>query len=583
MCSSDLREFAVTIAVAILVSGFVSLSLTPMLAARFLNEARIHGTRNRILDWFEALYQRALAFYRWSLDWVVHHRRTTMAVSALSLVATVVLFQLVPKGFFPSEDTGRIQSNTETAQGTSFDEMVLHQKEAVRIVLADPNVDAVLSNIGTSYGGGTATPNQGRLTVRLKDRADRKLNADEVIAELGPKLRAIPGFNAFLQNPPIINVGARSARAQFQYTLTGADLPSLYQAARDAEAAMKGMTGLSDVSTDMLVANPQASVELDRDRAALYGVTPEQIEQALYNAYGSRQVSTIYTPNNEYWVIMELLPEFQRDLGALDMLYVRSRQGKLAPLSSVTRVGKGLGPAQVNHTQQQPSVTISFNTRPGYALGTAVDEINRTVSARVPEGVTTAFSGAAQAFQDTQKGLLALFVVAIFVIYIVLGILYESFIHPITILSGIPFAALGALLALYVTKTELSVYAWVGVIMLVGLVKKNAIMMIDFAIEAEREQGKSATEAIFEACIVRFRPIMMTTMAALMGTLPIALGAGAGAESRRPLGITVVGGLAFSQIITLYVTPVIYTYFDQWTRRVGRRVAADRQIGRAHV
>ncbi|HVZ48605.1 MAG TPA: efflux RND transporter permease subunit, partial [Gemmatimonadaceae bacterium] len=543
------REFAVTIAVAILVSGFVSLSLTPMLSARFLNEKRIHGTHNLVLDAFERVYQAAHRWYARSLQWAVHHRRTTMVVSAISLAATVVCFQIVPKGFFPSEDTDRLQSNTETAQGTSFDEMLVHQKEAVRIALADPNVEGVLSNIGTAYGGGVAAPNQGRLTIKLKPRADRALSADEVIEELGPKLRAIPGMNAFIQNPPIINIGARSSKAQYQYTLTGSDLTELYAAAHDAEAKIKAMPGLSDVSTDLLVSNPQASVDLDRDRAALYGVTPEQIEQALYNAYGSRQVSTIYTPNNEYWVIMELLPEFQRDLSALDLLYVRSRTGRLVPLSSVTRVTHSVGPSQVNHTQQQPSVTISFNTKPGYALGDAVNEIDRVVGRTVPEGVSTGFFGAAQAFQDTQKGLLALFVVAIFVIYVVLGILYESFIHPITILSGIPFAALGALLALLVTRTELSVYAWVGVIMLVGLVKKNAIMMIDFAIETQREKHLPAVDAIVEACLVRFRPIMMTTMAALVGTLPIALGTGAGAESRRPLGIAVVGGLAFSQFI----------------------------------
>ncbi|MCC7195978.1 MAG: efflux RND transporter permease subunit [Gemmatimonadaceae bacterium] len=568
------REFAVTIAVAILVSGFVSLSLTPMLSARFLNAQRIHGTRNRVLDAFEALYQWALRAYTRTLHWAMTHRRTTMALAGVSVIATVVAFQAVPKGFFPSEDTDRIQATTETAQGTSFEEMIRHQKEAVKIALADPNVDGVLSNIGTAYGGGSASPSQGRLTIKLKPKAQRKLNADQVIAELGPKLRAIPGFNAYLQNPPIISIGARSSRAQYQYTLTGSDLTALYAAAHDAEAKLKAMPGLSDVSSDLLVSNPQASVELDRDRAALYGVTPAQIEQALYNAYGSRQVSTIYTPDNEYWVILELLPEFQRDLAALDLLYVRGAAGRLVPLSSVTRVSHSLGPSQVNHTQQQPSVTLSFNTKPGYSLGEAENEITRQVSSSVPEGISTGFFGAAQAFQDTQRGLLALFAVAVFVIYVVLGILYESFIHPITILSGIPFAALGALLALLVTHTELSVYAWVGVIMLIGLVKKNAIMMIDFAIAAEREGGKPAPEAIVEACLVRFRPIMMTTTAALVGTLPIALGTGAGAESRRPLGIAVVGGLAFSQLITLYVTPVIYTYFDQWAGKFRHAKAA---------
>jgi HAE1 family hydrophobic/amphiphilic exporter-1 len=412
--------------------------------------------------------------------------------------------------------------------------------------------------------------NTGRLTLRLKPRGERSLSADQIIPELSAKLRQVPGIAVFLQNPPTINIGGRAAKGLYQYTLTGADLPALYKAGEQLESQMRGIPGLADVNTDLQIANPQVSVELDRDAAARYGVTPEQIEQALYNAYGSRQVSTIYTPNNEYWVILELLPEFQRDMAAVQMLYVRSRTGTLVPLASVTRTSRTLGPMLVNHTGQLPSVTISFNTKPGTALGDAVDQVDKAARGTFPEGVTAAFYGAAQAFKDTQKGLLALFVVAIFVIYIVLGILYESFVHPLTILSGIPFAAFGALLAMLVTRTELTVYAWVGVIMLVGLVKKNAIMMVDFATEAQKKPGVNAFDAIIEACLVRFRPITMTTMAALVGTLPIALGAGTGAESRRPLGIAVVGGLAFSQVVTLYVTPVIYTYFDAVIARFRR-------------
>jgi hydrophobic/amphiphilic exporter-1 (mainly G- bacteria), HAE1 family len=564
------REFAVTIAVAILVSGFVSLTLTPMLAARFLNERRLHGSHNFIFDGFEAGYQAVRRFYERSLRWVMRHRRTAILFSLVTLALTVVAFQLVPKGFFPSEDQGILRSNTETAQGTSYDEMVRHQRLASEAIVADPNVEAVSSAVGSSYGGSASTVNQGRLTIRLKPRSQRQLSADQLIPVLSRRVRGIPGIAVYIQNSPTINIGGRAAKALYQYTITGADLPTLYGAGRKMESSIRGIDGITDVTTDLQIANPQASVELDRDAAANFGVTPQQIEQALYDAFGSRQVSTTYTPNNEYWVILELLPEFQRNLDALDLLYVRSKYGTLVPLSSVTHVSHTVGPMLVNHTGQLPSVTISFNVRPGMSLGEAVTLVSRAARGALPEGVTGAFYGAAQAFQDTQKGLLALFVVAVFVIYIVLGILYESFIHPLTILSGIPFAAFGALLALFVTRTELTVYAWVGVIMLVGLVKKNAIMMVDFATEAQRNEGKDAFEAIIEACLVRFRPITMTTMAALVGTLPIALGAGAGAESRRPLGIVVVGGLAFSQVVTLYVTPVIYTYFDGFLRRFSR-------------
>ena len=565
------REFAVTIAVAILVSGFVSLTLTPMLAARFLSERNVHGTHNFIFDGFERGYQAVRGFYERTLRWSMRRRPLVLAFSAVTLLLTAVAFRLVPKGFFPSEDTGLIRSTSETAQGTGFDEMVRHQRAAVAAVLADPNVQAVSSAVGSGYGGSPSSVNTGRLTIRLKPRAERRLSADELIPSLSARLRKIPGIIVYLSNPPSINIGGRQSKGLYQYTLTGADLPALYQAGERLESEMRTLGGISDVNTDLQIANPQVSVELDRDAAARYGVTPEQIERTLYNAYGSRQVSTIYTPNNEYWVILELLPAFQRDMNAVQLLYVRSRTGTLVPLSSVTRTSNTVGPMLVSHTGQLPSVTISFNTRPGTSVGEAVDQVDRAARRTLPEGVSAAFYGAAQAFKDTQKGLLALFVVAIFVIYLVLGILYESFIHPLTILSGIPFAAFGALLAMLLTGTELTVYAWVGVIMLVGLVKKNAIMMVDFATEAQKSRGVTAFDAIIEACLVRFRPITMTTMAALVGTLPIALGAGTGAESRRPLGIAVVGGLAFSQIVTLYVTPVVYTYLDAAIARFRRR------------
>jgi HAE1 family hydrophobic/amphiphilic exporter-1 len=568
------EEFAVTIGVAILVSGFVSLTLTPMLCSRWLKPHSREEPHGRLYLAIERAWTMSLRWYERSLGWVMRHRRTALAFSAAILIGTVVLFQVVPKGFIPTEDQNQLYGTTETAEGTSYDAMVEHQRAAAAIVQEDPNIDGFMSSVGG--GGRISTVNQGRFFIHLKERDQRELNADEVAQALSRKLAAVPGMRVFISNPPVLNIGGRSSKSEYQFTLTSSDLGALYDAAGTLEARMQQIPGLTDVTSDLQVRNPQVQVAIQRDRAAALGIDVNQIESALYNAYGARQVSTIYTPNDQYWVVMELLPEYQRDLSAMNLLHISGRQGVSVPLGSLAQVTPGTGPLTVNHSGQLPSVTLSFNLEPGTSLGTAVERVEAAAREVLPSTISTSFAGTAQAFQEAQSGLLVLLLLAILVIYLVLGILYESFIHPLTILSGLPFAGFGALLALAIFGLDLSIYAYVGIIMLVGIVKKNAIMMIDFAIEAERGHGKSAREAILEAASVRFRPIMMTTMAALMGTLPIALGHGAGAEARRPLGIVVVGGLVFSQIITLYITPVIYTYFDALQERLGHRKAKKR-------
>ncbi|HXP30170.1 MAG TPA: efflux RND transporter permease subunit [Stellaceae bacterium] len=555
------REFAVTISMTILISGLVSLTLTPMLCSRLLkpHQAARHNIFYRAS---ESGFNALISGYEWMLRKVMAWRRVTLFVTILSIVAAAYLYVIVPKGFFPNEDTGNIFAFAEGAQDISFQAMAEHQEAVAQIIKDDPNVSDVNSFMGAT--GFTPQLNFGRLFIQLKPLNERALSADEVIQELRPKVAQVPGMNTYFQSLQNIQLGGRLAKSTYQYTLQDGDTQELYHYATLMQERITDLPGFQDVNSDLQLRNREVVVDIDRDKAALLGITVDQVRNTFYSAFGARQISTIYEPSNEYQVILEIDKRYQQAPTDLSKIYLKSQTGAAVPLQAIATIGNAVGPVTVNHQGQLPSVTISFNLVPGLSLGTAVQEIARVErTVNLPVTVATGFQGTAQVFQDALKGQGLLLAAAVIVIYIVLGILYESFIHPITILSGLPAAGLGALATLILFHDDLSVIAIIGIVMLIGIVKKNAIMMIDFALERQRAGNATADEAIFEACLLRFRPIMMTTMAAIMGGLPIAVGIGAGSELRRPLGLVVVGGLVVSQALTLFITPVIYLYLEK--------------------
>jgi hydrophobe/amphiphile efflux-1 (HAE1) family protein len=564
------REFAVTICTAILISGVVSVTLTPMLCSRFLREPRPegHGWLYRLI---ERTFEATRSLYGTSLGWVLQHRPVMLAVLLVVVGVTGYLYVAVPKGFIPDTDQDQFNINMQMAQGTSYYQTLKYSQMVAEMVVKDPDVLTFFMRTG----GGGASGNAGFLSVNLKPRRERKSTVVDVVNRVRPRISNIPGLRVGMQIPQSIRIGGRNSSAAYDYTIYGPDTDELYRAAPKMEEAMDRLPGLVDVISDLQIKNPQIEVEVDRDRAAALNVDWNNIANMLYDAFGPQLVSTIYGSDNQYRVLLELLPQYQQHEDSLKLLYLKSNTGQLVPLNAVAKLKLDAGPTSINHTGQLPSVTISFGLKPGISLGTATDEIEEAAREILPAAVTGSFQGSAKLFQDSLRNMGLLLLIAILVVYIVLGVLYESYIHPLTILSGLPSAGFGALLTLLLFRIDLSIYSFVGLIMLIGIVKKNAIMQIDFALEAERKEGKSPAQAIHEGCLIRFRPIMMTTMAALLGGIPVALGWGAGGEARKPLGTAVVGGLVFSQLMTLYLTPVVYTYMsavlERWRALRGTR------------